>query len=172
MPLTTKRIAFVEHYLSCWNASEAARRAGYKQAHSQGPRLLENVDVQAFIKARLSELTMGADEVLTRLGEKARFDIGPFVYRRGMTDELVVEWEKLVELKLTHLVKSVYHTQHGTRIEFHDAERALELIAKHLGLLVDRVEVEATHTVSDDVLDTIGGALKRGYEESDNDTIE
>ena len=72
MPLTTKRIAFVEHYLACWNASEAARRAGYKQAHSQGPRLLENVDVQAYVKARLTESAMCADEVLSRLTEIGR----------------------------------------------------------------------------------------------------
>ena len=166
MALTNKRIAFVEHYLACWNASEAARRAGY--AHrSEGPRLLSNADIQSHIKERLTEITMGADEVLQRLAEKARFDVGPFVYRRGMTDELVIEWEKLVELGLTHLVKSVYPTQHGTRIEFHDPERALELIAKHLGLFVERVELDATHTVSDDVLDAIGGALKRGYGDGD-----
>lgn len=168
MPLTTKRIAFVEHYLACWNASEAARRAGYKgRSNSVGYDLLTNIDIQAYIKVRLTDLTMGADEVLTRWAEKARFDIGPFVYRRGMTDELVIEWEKLVELGLTHLVKSTYKTQHGQRIEFHDPERALELIAKHLGLLVEHVELDATHTVSDDVLDAIGGALKRGYGDGD-----
>jgi len=122
MPLTNKRIAFVEHYLSCWNASEAARRAGYKQAHSQGPRLLENVDVQAYVKARLAESAMCADEVLSRLTE-----IG--------------------------------------RSETRDSLKALELMGKHHKLFTERHEVDATHTVSDDVLDAIGGALKRGYDE-------
>ena len=45
--------------------------------------------------------------------------------------------------------------------------RALELLGKHHKLFTERHEVEATHTVSDDVLDAIGGALARGYEDSD-----
>lgn len=124
--LTNKRQAFVEHYLSCWNASEAARRAGYKQ-RNEGHRLLTNADIQAHIKERLTEITMGADEVLQRLANIARFD--PECSR--------------------------------------DALKALELVGKHHRLFVDRHEVEATHTVSDDVLDAIGGALKRGYGDGD-----
>ena len=130
MALTTKRIAFVELYLACWNATKAARRAGYKQPHSQGPRLLENVEIQAFIKARLNEHAMGADEVLSRLADIARS-------------------------------------------ETRDSLKALELMGKHHRLFVDVQEVTATHTVSDDVLDAIGGALKRGYdgdEETDDAT--
>jgi len=126
MPLTNKRIAFVEHYLACWNASEAARRAGY--AHrSEGPRLLSNADVQAYVKLRLADIQMTADEVMQRLADHARDD------------------SKGVSLK------------------------ALELIGKHHKLFTERHEVEATHTVSDDVLDAIGGALKRGYDNEETD---
>ena len=165
MSLTNKQIAFVEHYLACWNASEAARRAGYRgKANVSGPRLLANESIQAYIQARLTELKMSADEVLTRLGEKARFDIGPYVYHNKETDEPVVDWDKLVYAGMTHLVKAVYQTQHGTRIEFHDPERALELLGKHHKLFTERHEVEATHTVSDDVLDAITGSLARGYD--------
>ena len=130
MPLTNKRIAFVEQYLQCWNASEAARRAGYKFAGTEGHRLLQMAEIQAYVKLRLADMQMSADEVLNRLADHARDD------------------SKGVSLK------------------------ALELVGKHHKLFTERHEVEATHTVSDDVLDAIGGALTRGYESDDEDEVE
>ena len=52
--LTEKQRRFVEAYMgqAAGNATEAARLAGYKQAHSQGPRLLENVGVAAALAER------------------------------------------------------------------------------------------------------------------------
>ena len=93
---------------------------------------------------------MQANEALVRLSDQARFDPGPFVYRHEESDkELVIDWEKLVEARLTHLVKAVYLTKYGTRIEFHDSQRALELIGKHHKLFTDRVEHtgEIEHTL-------------------------
>ena len=45
--LTSKQAKFVREYAIDGNATQAAIRAGYSKntAHSQGPRLLENVDV-------------------------------------------------------------------------------------------------------------------------------
>jgi len=58
MALTYKQRAFVEHFLgnAQWNATEAARRAGYKLPVVQGPRLLGNVRVQRHIAERLREM--------------------------------------------------------------------------------------------------------------------
>jgi phage terminase small subunit len=77
--LSNKQRAFVEYYLSAgFNAAEAARRAGYSlhTAPQQGARLLKKVDVAAAIEARVAELTMTPKEVLIRLTEQARFDVG------------------------------------------------------------------------------------------------
>lgn len=53
--LQPKQQMFVDEYLIDLNATQAAIRAGYsiKTAHSQGPRLLENVAVAAAIKAAM-----------------------------------------------------------------------------------------------------------------------
>lgn len=50
--LNEKQKAFCEHYASCLNATEAAKRAGYssKTAYSQGQRLLKNVEVSNYLK--------------------------------------------------------------------------------------------------------------------------
>lgn len=45
--------AFADYYIECGNATEAARRAGYKQPKQQGSRLLTNVDISAYIAERV-----------------------------------------------------------------------------------------------------------------------
>jgi Terminase small subunit len=85
--LTRRQQVFIEKYLVCWNASEAARQAGYSEgvANRIGSLLLTNVDIKARIEARVSELAMSADEVLIGLSEQARGDIGQFF-------KIVEEW--------------------------------------------------------------------------------
>lgn len=83
--LTNKQKVFIEEYLSCWNASEAARRAGYKNPRMSGSENLTKPDVAAEIKQRISEKAMSADEVLTRLADQARANLGCFY-------KLVEEW--------------------------------------------------------------------------------
>jgi len=80
--LTHKQRAFVEHYLACnFNATEAAKRAGYseKTAYSQGQRLLKNVEVTAIVSQRLAEAAMTADEALARLSDMAKGDMSEFI---------------------------------------------------------------------------------------------
>jgi len=86
-PLTRKRQAWVEEYLKCWNATEAARRVGYseKTARQIGSRLLTIVDIQDEIKRRVDELAMGANEILVGLTTQARGDLGVFF-------KIVEEW--------------------------------------------------------------------------------
>lgn len=77
--LSHKQQAFVEAYLQTWNASEAARRAGYRGAADVvGPRLLGNIGISAAIQARLANLKLSTDEGLTRLAEHARGSVGCF----------------------------------------------------------------------------------------------
>jgi phage terminase small subunit len=74
MALSKKRKAFINEYLKCWNASEAARKAGYsvRSAGSIGHEILQIPEVQQEISRRIEEMTMSADEVLIGLGGIAR----------------------------------------------------------------------------------------------------
>ena len=72
--LTFRQQLFVEAYLGAakGNATEAARIAGYKQPHSQGPRLLENVEICSRVRAKIDTVGMSSEEVLNELAEVAR----------------------------------------------------------------------------------------------------
>ncbi len=139
MGLTNKRRVFIEEYLQCWNATEAARRAGYKKPRQMGSRLLSIVDIRQEVDKRIEEKAMSADEVLERLAEHARSDIDDCL----TTDHgvVMVDWEKLKAKGLTHLVKKFKQTKTGIEVEFYDAQSALVHLGKHHKLFVDRTEI-------------------------------
>lgn len=135
MAITRKRRSFIESYLKCWNATQAATVAGYKHPRRQGSRLLSFVDIQEEIQRRLDEKCMGADEVLLRLAEQARADISEFI-----TDHGAVDWEAVG--RNGYLIKRVVHNKgRNSSIELHDSQAALALIGKHHRLFVDRQEI-------------------------------
>ena len=142
---TTKQRAFIEHYLTCWNATEAARRAGYSErtAQEQGSRLLSNVIVRTAIEARISELRAGADEVLLRLADHARGTIEDFI-----DDDGEINIGAARERRKLHLVKKIKQTartdKDGQRfvtleLELHDAQAATVQLVRALGVFVDKV---------------------------------
>jgi hypothetical protein len=81
MALNARQQVFVDEYLQTWNASEAARRAGYSErtAASQGQRLLMNVDIAAAMADRLADLKLSTDEGLVRLAAQARGSLSTFL---------------------------------------------------------------------------------------------
>lgn len=81
MTLNSRQQVFVEQYLQTWNASEAARRAGYSErtAGSQGQRLLKHVEISAAIQDLLADMKLSTDEGLVRLAAQARGSLGAFL---------------------------------------------------------------------------------------------
>jgi phage terminase small subunit len=125
MKLAPKQARFVEEYLIDLNATQAAIRAGYspKTAEQQGSRLLGNAKVSVAIHAaraaREERTQITQDWVLSRLVENVE---------RSMQAEPVrdAEGEPTGE-----------YTYQGAV-----ANKALELIGKHLGMFKD----ETRHT--------------------------
>jgi len=150
--MNNKQRVFVEEYLSCFNATEAARRAGYAYPNKQGPRMLVNVGIQEAIKARIDEKAMSADEVLVRLAAMARGDMGDFLDIGSMG--FVVDLSKASEEGLTKLIKKVRQRTtistskdgaetevHDMEIELYDAQSALVQIGKIHSLFIDRTDI-------------------------------
>jgi phage terminase small subunit len=136
--MNAQQRAFADEYLKDFNATQAALRAGYseKTAYAQGHRLLKNAEISQHIEARLSDITMSANEVLQRLAEQARGEYGRYINEDGY-----VEVDKLVKDGKAHLIKAVKPGQWGTVYEFYDAQSALALIGKHHKLFTDKTEV-------------------------------
>ena len=139
--LNAQQRAFADEYLKDFNATQAAIRAGYseKTAYAQGHRLLKNAEIAEHIEARLSDITMSANEVLLRLAEQARGEHGRYIHEDGY-----VEIDKLVKDGKAHLIKAVKPGQWGTVYEFYDAQSALALIGKHHKLFTERQETLVT----------------------------
>ena len=134
--VNNKQRVFVEEYLKCWNATEAARRAGYKHPNKQGPRLMVNVGIRKEIERRLKEKAITADEVIQRLAEQARAD-----HSQYLTDSGQLDMKRLIADGKGHLIKSIKNTQWGRQVEFYDGQTALVHLGKHLGLFTDKLEV-------------------------------
>ena len=152
MGLTDRRRVFIEEYLQCWNATEAARRAGFSHPNKQGPRLLVNVGIQAAKEARIAEKAMSADEVLLRLADQARGDIGDFMDIESMSFDLNLQ--KAKEKGLTHLIKKAKQRTVTTvdksgeetetnviELELYDSQGALVQLGRHHKLFTDNTDL-------------------------------
>ncbi len=139
--LTDKQRAFIEAYLDCLNATEAARRAGYAKPNKQGPRLLVHVGIRAAVDDGLAQRAMSRYEVLGRLAEMARSDMREFVKFDENTD---TPWLDLSPEKPLHLIKEIEitkTTRNGegddtlydtkVKIKLYDAKSALDTLARH-----------------------------------------
>lgn len=136
MALTAKRRAFIDAYLQCWNASQAARQAGYAKPGQEGHRLLKNAEIADEVRRRVADRAMTADEALLRLAEQARASIEDFAdIQDGIPNGLFLNFEKAKRDGKLHLIKKLrYNAQGYPEIELYDAQAALHLLGKHLGL--------------------------------------
>jgi phage terminase small subunit len=123
MALTEKQRRFVDEYLVDMNATQAATRAGYsaKTAYSIGQENLKKPEIAAAIAERQqvvsNKLELSAEWVLERLVENVD---------RALRAVAVTATEG---------------TPTGEyKYEGNVANRALELIGKHLGMFKERVE--------------------------------
>lgn len=134
MGLTAKQCKFTEEYLICWNASEAARRAGYRWPYKVASMLMARPCIKELIAQRITEAAMSADEVLHRLAEHARGSMADFVDERGRID-----LERARAAGKLHLVRTYREAGrgNGASIELYDAQAALEKLGKATGIFKD-----------------------------------
>lgn len=131
--LTDRQKEFVRQYLVDLNATKAAIRAGYSErtAYSVGQRLLKNVEIQRAVAAaqakRARRVEVTQDYVLSNLVEvvERTMQRAPVLDRKG---EQVTDEEG----------RAVW------TFDPKNANRALELLGKHLGIFADKVKAEVS----------------------------
>lgn len=153
--LSDKQAAFVDEYLIDFNAKQAAIRAGYsaKAAEQQGSRLLSIAKVQHGIKLRSQQRTerieLDQDFVLKRLASELQADLADLYDKDSGDLRPVHEWPLAWRLGLvTDHEVLVAHSEDGPatftkKIKQSDRLKRLELLMRHLGMLNDRVQIDA-----------------------------
>jgi hypothetical protein len=134
---------FVDYLLESpdGNITEAATKAGYASPSFQGSTLLKRPRIKAEIARRTSLRSLKADETLKLLGSHAlgSMDMFTSVDKHG---RIQLDFAKAKKLGAMNLVKKLTIKADGsTSIELYDAQAALALLAKHHGLLTERVQV-------------------------------
>ena len=94
--LTTRQARFVEHYINCGSASEAARRAGYSERSARviGPETLSKPAVMDAVRARQSavaeQLEISRDQVIAGIREAIEL-----AKAQGETATVISGWREL-----------------------------------------------------------------------------
>lgn len=156
--LTKKQERFVEFYLQCWNGSEAARQAGYKNRPDAAAAQLMGVNgIKQAIKERAEQLRMTTDEIIKKLEDQARCDVSEFFEPVENSVEIIDDEDegeegnantyqafKISEKKFKekgHLIKKVKLNREGflESFEMYDSQVAIDKLARIKGMYVEKV---------------------------------
>ena len=146
--LTAKQAAFVDFYIMTWNATEAARLAGYsaKTARQMGSENLTKPVIQAAIKKAVDERAMGREEVLMRLTAQARgsvSDLMHLIYDDKGQPIPVWDFAKFTDPHYASMIESVKYNRHGIQVTLYSAQAALFQLAKAHGLDKSIVDLQS-----------------------------
>lgn len=145
--LSEKQRRFVEAYLIEPNATRAAITAGYSPAtaDAQGARLLTNVKVARALEAarrdRRQRARLTADDIVRALEDIVLFDP-----RRLFAEGKPKDMHELDEADARMVVER-WADANGQRVRWGDRLKALDMLAKHHGLLEHRVTMRVDQGV-------------------------
>lgn len=170
-PLTSKQQMFILEYLVDLNASGAARRAGYspKSAFRAGQENMQKPAIKAAITAAMAErakrVNVTGDRVVQELALIGFANMADFIRvdESGMVQALPFETladgqsrivKKVKDKRVIRSTKGSEDNPDGDQIldatfefELCDKVKSLELLARHLGLLHDKTEVDLKQPV-------------------------
>lgn len=138
--LTNQRLAFIDNYMIHFNATRAAKEAGFSSPARYSYQLLRHPIIKAEIEKRMeaySEQRLGLKErvveelinvALSTLDDIGRIKPDGFELRGNIADSAK---RAVSEFSVTENIKT---GSVMTRIKMHNKTQALDLLAKHVGL--------------------------------------
>lgn len=159
--LTDKQQLFIDEYLTDFNATQAAIRAGYseKTARRIGSENLSKPDIQTAIRSRLaghmSKLEITQERILTEMARMAFYDpaelIGLKMDDQGNLIGLSGPQDiaNLPEDVRRAIVGWGYDRNMIFTVKLADKSKALDQLARHLGLFNDKLNVNVTDGLAD-----------------------
>lgn len=155
MALPAKQQKFADEYLIDLNATQAAIRAGYspRTANEQGSRLLANVNIRAYIDAKMAEHSkrtgVNQERIIRELARIAFVDPTELVD----VDDATVREDATKDDKaaIASVKVKTRPGEYGEEVErevrFADKIKALELLGKRFGMWIDKQQVDVTGAV-------------------------
>ena len=143
--LTPKQDLFCNEYLTDFNVTQAAIRAGYskKTAYSIGWELLRNPEISEEIakikEKRIARVAFDADDFFNTLIKYVKSDINDFF---DLSKDGILTLKDLDKIDGT-LVSEIRENIYGITIKLQDKAKALEMIARHLNLFKEDQEAGA-----------------------------
>ena len=117
--LTPKQKAFADYYIETGNATEAARRAGYKKPNVQGSQNLDKLSVKSYIEERI----------------------------KALDEKRIAKGEEVLQY-LTKVMRGEEKDQFGLDASLQDRTKAAESLGKRYRLFVDKVEQKVDAAVN------------------------
>ena len=149
--LTDKQKAFVNHYLICLNATEAAKRAGYKGSYdtlrSIGSENLTKPNIREVLGKRMSKLEMSAEETVKRISDIAAGYMLKYIDSQGNLDLQAMRDDDAGRLlKKYKKTKRIIPRKDNEpieveriEIELYGADAALDKLMRYYGKYNDKV---------------------------------
>jgi phage terminase small subunit len=147
-PILIRQQRFVDEYIISFNATDAARRAGYSY-HSAPTLAAQNLAkpniqraITEAIKARIARTHITQDRVVIEIAKLAFVDMADFA-KWGPDGVTVIDSSELGTDATSAIAEvSESRTAKNSTVKFklHDKKGALELLMRHLGMFVEKVE--------------------------------
>jgi len=150
--LTDKQQLFCEEYLIDLNATQAAIRAGYseKTSSEMGYENLNKPQIAQYItylrakREKRTEVT--SDRVVKELAKLAFFNMEDVIDERGVTKELT-EWSRDDLAAIQEVTEDKLGSEEDAviirrKVKVSDKKASLELLARHLGIFNDKINIE------------------------------
>ena len=146
MALSLKLTLACQEYAVDLNWSAAMVRAGYKPntAKSHGDKYFAKPEVQAVItqlqSARAIRLEVDADRVVEELESLALFNVADILNQQGDTSFMSVEQFRKLPRSVTAAIKEIHYEESSPfgppnlKLKFYDKLKAIDLLARHLGV--------------------------------------
>ncbi len=138
-----KQKFITEYIANNFNGTVAAQKSGYSQTRARitASELLAQEEIQTELARLLSNDVMNRDVLLYKLSQIAQNRISDYMNDTGEIDLAQLRYDGL-----GWLVKGVKRTKQGNEIMFHDALKALEILAKAYNILNDKIDVNLNIT--------------------------
>ena len=142
-----KHKKFIAEYMDDLDGPAAAVRAGYakKYASTISRKLLDTPEISKFIEKaiadQLANFEVSESTVLREFSRIAFADITNIIkFSNSNGVQLKCHSSSLNE-NITRAISEVQETSTGLKVRMHPKMAALDMLAKHLGLVVDRKEI-------------------------------